>query len=373
MKIENFIKIINSDFYTGVPDSQLKPLCDYLMHKYGIDYEHHIVAANEGNCVGLAAGYYLATQRIPVVYLQNSGLGNVVNPVTSLLNDNIYAIPVIFVIGWRGEPNTKDEPQHIYQGKITETLLEDLNIEYFVVSPETTDMEIEQAMKKFNRIMKEGKSVAFLVKKDSFCFDQKVVYKNSYKMIREEIIKHILNFSGESPIISTTGKTSRELFEIRVQNKESHKYDFLSVGSMGHSSSIALSIALQKKNTKVWCIDGDGATIMHLGAMSVIGTSKPKNFIHIVINNEAHESVGGIPTVASNISIQAVAKACGYEYAVSVDDYDSLDRELLNCKNFNGLSLIEIKSAIYSRSDLGRPTTTPIENKNNFINFMKTL
>lgn len=373
MKIENFINIINSDFYTGVPDSQLKPLCNYLMDKYGVDYKHHIIAANEGNCVGLAAGYYLATKRIPVVYLQNSGLGNIINPVASLLNDKVYAIPVIFIVGWRGEPNVKDEPQHIYQGAVTIQLLKDMDIEYFVISLETTDEEIEQIMTKFKDIMNKGKSVAFVVRKGALSFDKKVSYKNSYEMVREEIIKHIVKISGESPIISTTGKTSRELFEIREGNKESHKYDFLTVGSMGHSSSIALSIALQKKNTKVYCIDGDGAAIMHLGAMAVIGTAKPENLIHIVINNEAHESVGGLPTVANNINISEIAKACGYEYVTTVDNYDLLDKELLKCKEIKGLSFIEIKSAIGSRDDLGRPTTTPIENRDNFMKFLKII
>ena len=370
MKVDTFVDIIGADFYTGVPDSQLKPLCNYLMDKYGIDYKHHIIAANEGNCVGLAAGYYLATKQIPVVYLQNSGLGNIINPVASLLNDKVYAIPVIFIVGWRGEPNVKDEPQHIYQGAVTEQLLKDMDIEYFVITPETTDKEIEQVMVKFKENMNKGKSVAFVVKKGALSFDKKINYKNSYTMVREEIIKHIVKVSGESPIISTTGKTSRELFEIREGNKESHKYDFLTVGSMGHSSSIALSIALQKKNTKVYCIDGDGAAIMHLGAMAVIGTAKPENLIHIVINNEAHESVGGLPTVANSVNISDIAKDCGYEYVATIDDYETLDKELLKCKDFKGLSFIEIKSAIGSRDNLGRPTTTPIENRDNFMQML---
>ena len=373
MKIEKFVKIINSKFYTGVPDSQLKPLCNYLIDKYGIDYKHHIIAANEGNAVALAAGYYLSTKKFPVVYLQNSGLGNIVNPVASLLNDKVYAIPVIFVIGWRGEPNIKDEPQHIFQGEITEKLLKDLNIEYFIISSETSDKEVEQVKIKFNNIMNNGKSVAFLVKKDALSFDKKVLYKNLHKITREEIIKYILKFSKKSPIISTTGKTSRELFEIRNINNQEHKYDFLTVGSMGHCSSIALSIALNKPKTKVWCIEGDGSALMHLGAMSIIGASNPKNLVHVVINNSSHESVGGMPTVAENISFTKIAHGCGYKKIIRICSIKDINKKLHQAELSKELTFVEILSAIGSRSNLGRPTLSTIENKKNFMNYINNL
>lgn len=373
MKIEKLLEILGSDFYTGVPDSQLKPLCNYLINTYGIDPEHHLIAANEGNCTALAAGYYLATGKVPVVYLQNSGEGNIINPVASLLNDKVYAIPMIFIIGWRGEPGIHDEPQHIYQGEITLKLLKTMDMEFFILRPDTTEESVAAAMKEFKKILDGGKSVAFVVSKGALSYDAKLNYQNHNVMTREEIIRHIVKASGEDPIISTTGKASRELFETRVLNHQSHKYDFLTVGSMGHTSSIALGVAINKPKTRVWCVDGDGAVLMHMGAMAVMGVNRPKNLIHIIINNGAHETVGGMPTVASEIDLVGIAKACGYPNAVCVDSMDSLDIELERAKSRKELSLIEVKCSIGAREDLGRPTTSALENKHNFTEYLKTL
>ena len=373
MKVESLVNIIGADFYTGVPDSQLKALCNYLINTYGIDPRHHMIAANEGNCTALAAGYHIATGKIPVVYMQNSGEGNIVNPVASLLNDMVYAIPVIFIVGWRGEPRIHDEPQHVYQGKVTIKLLEDMSIKPFIISSQTTEEDLKAAMEDFKDDLGAGKSVAFVVKKGAISYDGKTEYKNNNTMLRETIIQHIVKVSGEDPIISTTGKASRELFEVREANGQNHKYDFLTVGSMGHSSSIALGIALNKPNTKIWCVDGDGAVLMHMGAMAVIGNNRPNNMIHIVINNEAHETVGGMPTVAGGIDMVTIAKSCGYPYAVSVSTSKSLDSELEAAKKRNMLSFIEVKSAIGARADLGRPPTTSLENKQNFMEYLETL
>lgn len=373
MKAEKLAEIIGSDFFTGVPDSQLKALCNYLMNTYGIDPKHHVIAANEGNCTALAAGYHLATGKIPVVYMQNSGEGNIINPLASLLSDKVYAIPTVFVIGWRGEPNVHDEPQHIYQGEVTVKLMEDMDVETFIIGKDTADSEVENAMKEFKNILAKGKCVAFIVRKNALSYDEKVVYKNNNTMVREEIIRHITAVSGDDPIVSTTGKASRELFEIREANSQPHKFDFLTVGSMGHSSSIALGIAINKPNTKIWCIDGDGAVLMHMGAMAVMGANKPENLVHVIINNSAHETVGGMPTVAGNIDITGIAKACGYPYAVSVDSFEALDNELKSAKERNSLSLIEVKCSIGARDDLGRPTTTALENKQNFMEYLKNL
>ena len=343
MKAENFAKILNADFYTGVPDSQLKALCNYLMHTYGIDPKHHVIAANEGNCTALAAGYHLATGKVPVVYMQNSGEGNIINPVASLLNDKVYAIPMIFVIGWRGEPGIHDEPQHIYQGEVTLKLLEDMGIRYFVIGKDTTEEEVSAAMQEFRKELDRGEDVAFVIRKGALSYEEKVEYRNDNPMIREEIIRHIVQASGEDPIVSTTGKASRELFEIREHNGQSHKYDFLTVGSMGHSSSIALGVAVQKPGTKVWCVDGDGAVLMHMGSMAVLG------------------------------STVSIAKACGYPHAVSVTTYEELDRELTAAKERETLTFIEVKCGIGAREDLGRPTTTALENKQNFMEYLKNL
>lgn len=373
MRVEKLVEIIGSDFYTGVPDSQLKALCNYLIATYGIDPNHHVIAANEGNCTALAAGYHLATGKVPVVYMQNSGEGNIINPVASLLNDKVYAIPVVFIVGWRGEPGIHDEPQHIYQGEVTVKLLEDMDIATFIIGKETTDDEVAKAMEGFKEILAAGKDVAFVIRKGALTDAPKVEYKNNNTMVREEIIQHIVKASGEDPIVSTTGKASRELFETRVTNGQSHKFDFLTVGSMGHSSSIALGVAINKPSQRIWCIDGDGSALMHMGSIAVIGAYKPKNLIHVVINNGAHETVGGMPTVAESIDLVALTKACGYPSAVCVDDFVDLDKELEAAKVRKQLSFIEVKCSIGAREDLGRPTTTAIENKQSFMNYLKLL
>ena len=373
MKVESLMNIIGSDFYTGVPDSQLKALCNCLMNTYGIDPKHHVIAANEGNCTALAAGYHLATGKVPVVYMQNSGEGNIINPVASLLNDKVYAIPVVFIVGWRGEPGIHDEPQHIYQGEVTVKLLDVMGIKSFIIGKETTDEEVAAAMEEFKKLLAAGEDVAFVIRKGALSYDGKVKYENDNKMVREDIIRHIVEASGEDPIVSTTGKASRELFEIREAKGQSHKYDFLTVGSMGHSSSIALGVALNKPDTKVWCVDGDGAVLMHMGGMAVLGANAPKNMIHVVINNGAHETVGGMPTVASSIDLCAIAKACGYPNVACADTFEALDSELKAAKERNELSFIEVKCSIGARDDLGRPTTTALENKENFMNYLKTL
>ncbi len=367
MKAEKFAEIIGSDFYTGVPDSQLKALCNYLMDTYGIDPAHHLIAANEGNAAALAAGYHLATGKVPVVYMQNSGEGNIINPVASLLNDRVYRIPVLFVIGWRGEPGIHDEPQHIFQGEVTLKLLDDMGISSFVIGEDTTDEEVISAMEGFRERFDKGLDAAFVIRKGGLKYDGKVEYKNDNLMLREEIIRHITQVSGDDPVISTTGKASRELFEIREANGEPHGYDFLTVGSMGHSSSIALAVAVNKPDRKVWCIDGDGAALMHMGAMAVIGANKPANLVHVVINNSAHETVGGMPTVAGDIDLVKIAQACGYPKAVCVDDFDLLDAALHDARKCDALSFIEVKCAIGARDDLGRPISTALENKLAFM------
>lgn len=371
MRVEKLIELIGADFYTGVPDSQLKALCNFLMEHYGIDPKHHIIAANEGNCAALAAGYHLATGEIPVVYMQNSGIGNMVNPVASLLNTKVYAIPIVFIIGWRGEPGIHDEPQHAYQGEVTLRLLEDMDIQTFVIGKDTAEEEAAEAMTGFRQRLAEGKDVAFVIRKDALSYDGKVTYRNGHTMVREEVIRHIVQVSGEDPIVSTTGKASRELFEIREANGQGHQYDFLTVGSMGHSSSIALGIALQKTGRKVWCVDGDGAALMHMGAMAVIGANAPQNLIHVILNNDAHETVGGMPTVADKADLAAIARACGYTSTVRVENYKDLDKELAAAKGRNGVSLIEVACALGSRADLGRPTTSARENKEKFMEYLR--
>lgn len=367
MDVKAFVAAIGVDFYTGVPDSQLKALCNYLHDRFGQDTRHHIIAANEGNAVALAAGYHLATGKVGAVYMQNSGEGNAINPVASLIDQRVYGVPVIFVVGWRGEPGIKDEPQHAFQGEITLKLLDCMEIQYLVVGPESTEENIAKAMERFKPLLESGRSVAFVVRKGALTYDGKPDYSNEHTMKREKILEHIVSITGDDPIICTTGKASRELFELRERLGHGHERDFLTVGSMGHSSSIALGIALQQPEKTVWCIDGDGAAVMHMGAMAVIGTANPPNLRHIVINNGAHETVGGMPTAAVRVDLPGVALACGYKSAMTAEDFPQLDQALDTLRHGGGLTFLEVKAALGSRADLGRPTTSPQENKEAFM------
>ena len=336
-------------FFTGVPDSQLKALCNCLMNTYGIS-DKHVIAANEGNAVGLAAGYHMATGKIPCVYLQNSGIGNIVNPVASLLNERVYQIPALFVVGWRGE---------------------DLGMEIGILDKETTLETFDAMLKRFLKVLNRGGCAAFVVKKGALEYSRKVRYENQAWILREEAIRQVAEAAGEDVIVSTTGKASRELFEIREANRQPHQYDFLTVGSMGHSSMIALGVALNQPERKVWCIDGDGAVLMHMGALAVIGAKKPRNLIHVVMNNGAHETVGGMPTVCGEIRLTEIARACGYPAVYSVDRLEELGPVLEQAKGRDGLAFVEVKTAIGSREDLGRPTTTAVENKQGFMAYLK--
>jgi phosphonopyruvate decarboxylase len=360
----------NIDFFTGVPDSLLKSFCAYI--KDNVSGHKNIVSANEGNAIGLAAGYHLGTRKIGLVYMQNSGIGNAVNPLASLADKLVYSIPMLLIIGWRGEPNKKDEPQHKKQGLITVETLELLGIRYQVLDQNTNNDEMKVIIKKaYDYMMENNEPYALVIKKDTF---EEYKLKNNiitdFEMTREEAIENIVNnMSEEAVIVSTTGMASRELFEIREKYKESHNKDFLTVGSMGHSSQIALGIALSNKKKPVYCIDGDGALLMHLGGLAIIGNQEPVNFRHILINNGAHDSVGGQETVGLKIDILAIAKACGYRKGYSCSTREELIKLSRELTNIEGPVLLEIKVKKGARKDLGRPTTTPLENKEAFMKF----
>jgi phosphonopyruvate decarboxylase len=357
-------------FFAGVPDSLLKPLCNYLLDNFGVSNDH-VIAVNEGNAVAIAAGYYLSTGKIPCVYLQNSGIGNIINPVASLLSDKVYGIPCVFVIGWRGAPNMPDEPQHKLHGEVTLQLLEMMNIEYRVMDQDTTESKLENWMGEFRLLLDAGKSVAFVVKNGALYYDKKVAYRNNYCMLSEDIIHHITQVAKSDVIVSTTGKISRELFEIRESHGQSHKFDFLTVGAMGHSSAIALGVAMNKPNLRVWCIDGDGSALMHMGSIAIIGAKSPGNYIHVIINNEVHESVGGQPTIAESVNLMQVALACGYKTAYCARNFTELDAILSQVNGQAGPILIEVKSAIGARDDLGRPVDSLVESKKLFMEYLK--
>lgn len=363
--VENLIEYLNEidiDFFCGVPDSQLSSICDYVEENCS-----NIIAANEGNAVGIAAGYHLSTGKFPLVYLQNSGLGNIVNPVTSLTHSKVYSIPIIYVIGWRGQPGFHDEPQHKKQGEITLDLLELLDIKYTVINKDSFLDDLKNVFNnEFLPQLNNGESVAIVVSKNAF-ENYKINKSNGNILTREEAIQMVSNFLNEEDIVvSTTGKISRELFEYREYNKQGHGNDFLTVGSMGHSSSIALGIALSS-DKKIFCFDGDGALLMHMGSIALIGSKKPENYYHILFNNSAHESVGGLPTVMSNIDINNLISSCGYEKVFNASNSDELKEILPKFISSNGPVFLNINVDISSRKDLGRPTTTPIENKNDFM------
>lgn len=364
-----FLQKRGLEFYSGVPDSLLKNLCAYLTHN--TEKKNHIIAANEGGSVGLAAGYYLATGNIPVIYMQNSGLGNTVNPLLSLMDKEVYNIPVLLLIGWRGEPEVKDEPQHVKQGKVTIPLLEAMGIRHEIMETEETLLTVQ--LERSIRFMKETKEpFALVIRKGSF-----EEYKRSedalpvYELSREQAIGQIVSCMEESDIVvSTTGMISRELFEYREATGQGHKRDFLTVGSMGHASQIALGIALNKPKRRVFCLDGDGATIMHMGALGIIGSMSPSNYFHIVLNNGAHDSVGGQPTIGFQLDLPLIAQACGYKKVISVDNEQALQKALNHLSEQPTPLLLEVKVKKGARKDLGRPTTTPIENKENLMEFL---
>jgi len=361
------------DCFAGVPDSLLKNICAYITDH--ADAAHHIIAANEGAAVGLAAGHYLATGHPACVYMQNSGEGNVINPLASLTDQEVYNIPVLLLIGWRGRPGVHDEPQHVKQGKVTTGLLNVMGVNYEVLAKE--EDKAAKQIEKAAKALANKEVFALVIEKDTF-EDYKLqnVEVNNLTMSREEAIHTVAAALGEKDcIVSTTGMISRELFEYRAAMNQGHERDFLTVGSMGHASQIALGIALAQPGRRVWCFDGDGAAIMHMGSMAIVANKAPKNYIHVVFNNGAHDSVGGQPTVGLKINLPAVAEAVGYAKTYSVSTKEALEECLtssfLHDPSGKGPVLLEIRVKKGNRKDLGRPTTTPIENKEALMTFLK--
>ena len=362
------------NFYTGVPDSLLKGLCNELYSRYGTDGDTHVVAHNEGGAVALCAGHFLATGKPALCYMQNSGIGNAVNPLASLMDPQVYSIPCLLVIGWRGEPGVKDEPQHVKQGAVTLGQLELLDIPYSILSQDTSEEAFQEDFSRLSEMLRSGRTAAVVVRKGALTTESKPVYGNGYSLTREKAADIILSASSEKDIfVSTTGKLSREVFELREKHHENHSRDFLTVGSMGHASMIALRIAVEKPEKTVWCLDGDGAFLMHLGAAALIGNRHPARFIHVVINNGAHETVGGMPVCCGHLNICELAKASGYHAVFAADSEETLSQALRDamCAAVSGPVLLEVRCACGARSDLGRPTSTPIENRNGLMSSLK--
>lgn len=365
----SLLKEKDIDFFTGVPDSLLKDFCAYITDN--VDSHRNIIAANEGNAVALAVGHYLATKKIGLVYMQNSGIGNAINPLLSLVDPLVYSIPLLLLIGWRGEPGKKDEPQHLKQGQVTLQLLDTMGIKYEILSSDEDKVRksIENAME---YMVKNKSPYALIVPKGIFSkYELKNMIKTNYELSREEALeKIVLGLKDNDIIVSTTGKASRELFELREKYGQSHEKDFLTVGSMGHSLSIAMGIALEHPDKTVYCIDGDGSLLMHMGGLAIAGSMSPKNLKHIVINNGSHDSVGGQPTVGFDIDMQQIAKGTGYKLILKAETEEDLLQSMVKINNTPELTFLEVMVNKGSREDLGRPTTTPIENKDEFMKYI---
>lgn len=381
---EDFLSALQTEqvqFFAGVPDSLLKELCACLSDK--LANRQHVIAANEGGAIGLAIGHYLATHHPAVVYMQNSGLGNIVNPITSLADPQVYGIPMLLVVGWRGEmadngEQIHDEPQHVKQGQVTLSQLDVLDIPYQVLAGDiqTAHTQIQALL---TQAAERQGPVALVVRKQSFEPYKKTdasvtpvakLAKNLPTLeSREHMIQQIVSaLPAEAAVVATTGMASRELFEYRKARQAGHGRDFLTVGGMGHASQIACGIALAQPDRQVICIDGDGAMLMHMGSLTI--SAQQSNLLHIVLNNGAHDSVGGQPTIAAQLPLAEIASAAGYAQVFSVSGTEDLKAVLQQALHSGKSSFIEVLCRKGARADLGRPTRTPAQNKQDFMQFL---
>ena len=357
--------------FAGVPDSLLRNFCAYVTDHAPAN--SHCITANEGAAVALAAGRYLAGGALGLVYLQNSGLGNIINPICSLADGDVYSIPILLLIGWRGEPGVKDEPQHITQGRNMLAVLDAIGVPYGILPPERDGAG--QLLARASSYMAEHLSpFAIVVRKDTFGpYNLSTATRNSYTLTREHAIELILeNMEDSAAVISTTGMISREVFELRARRRSGHERDFLTVGSMGHACQLALGVALEQPSRPVYCLDGDGALLMHMGSAAVLASLGPKNLTHIILNNGAHDSVGGQPTVGFQIDVQRFAAAVRYQHVGGASDAEEIPPLLKRFAALDGPKLLEIRVALGARSDLGRPTTTPKQNKADFMRYLRS-
>ena len=363
------IKNQGVSFFAGVPDSLLKNFCAAITHNS--NKKSHIITANEGAAIGLGIGHYLGTKKIPLIYMQNSGLGNTINPLLSLASQEVYGIPMLIMIGWRGEPGVSDEPQHIHQGKVMLDSLESMQLPYLILSGDE-NIAKKQISEALTIAKTRNSPVSIIVKKNTFDIFQSSKKISSYELSREDaIISVTKELDANSAIVCTTGMPSRELFEFREANGEKHNMDFLTVGGMGHANQIALGLSIAQPYRKVYCFDGDGAALMHLGSFAINGQSNSKNFIHILFNNGVHDSVGGQPTVGFDISFCDIAMACGYKSIETISNKDEIKNAVKHATNTEGPNFIEIRIKPGNRKDIGRPTTSPYENKIAFMNHLE--
>ena len=365
----DILKKNNVNFFCGVPDSLLKDFCACLTDT--VAPGDHIITANEGGAIGLAIGHHLGSGKLPLVYMQNSGFGNTVNPLLSLASNEVYATPMLLMIGWRGEPGIKDEPQHVHQGRVMRPMLDSMEIPNVVLSDDI-ETAAQQTYDAARNATENKCPVAIIVKKGTFDSYSKQLTASELRLSREEAIISIAEqIENEAAIVCTTGMASRELFEHRVSTNSGHHRDFLTVGGMGHASQIALGISMSQPNRKVYCLDGDGAALMHLGSLAISGQSGCQNFVHIILNNGVHGSVGGQPTVGFKVDFCDIARAMGYKYQLRVSAPERLAAVINETKNMAGPVFVEIRTSPENRKDIGRPTASPNENKTELMAFLR--
>lgn len=354
------------DFYTGVPDSLLKGFGNHVMAS--LPRERHVIAANEGNAVALAMGYHLRTGATPLVYLQNSGIGNAINPLLSLADPEVYGIPMVLLVGWRGRPGGKDEPQHRKQGRVMTSLLDSIEIPWTLLPDERHAARSVVTAAIADARSRRAPHVV-LVEKGTFG-NTAMTSTNSFVDLstRESAVMAAVKAIGHGiPIIATTGMLGRELFETRATLGRDGSLDFLTVGGMGHASSIALGVALAALDGEVWCLDGDGALLMHMGSLATTGDRAPDRYFHVIFNNGVHDSVGGQPTSIGAVDIPAVAAASGYRWSKDCINLNDLPQLVAEMRRVGGPALLELKVKPGSRRDLGRPTRTPTESRTDFM------
>jgi phosphonopyruvate decarboxylase len=357
------------DYFCGVPDTITGPF-SHLLEDHAKD--RHVITANEGNAIGLAIGYHIATGKIPVVYMQNSGLSNAVDPLASLADRSVLSTPMLLLVGWRGQPGRHDESHHARQGIMTPGLLQSLEIPFDTLSRDSSEASL-QVNQMTNNAGDQNRPHALLIEQGSFAeYSSDVGAYENHPMSREKAVGAIVDALDETAIVvASIGKLSRELFEYRQKKEQDPSKDLLVVGGMGHASSIALGIAGQKPEKKIFCFDGDGSVLMHLGALATIGNLGPGNFYHMVFNNGVHDSVGGQPITAPNVDLPAIARACGYRYATAQNDPQIVTNEVVKIQQDAGPALLEVKVQPGARTNLTRPTISPAKNKELLMSYIE--
>ena len=351
IKTEEFISFLTKkkiNFFCGVPDSTLNSFLNAL----SIKKKKNVIAPNEGGAVALAMGYYLKTKKIPLVYMQNLGLGNATDPLTSLCAPEVYSIPMVLLIGWRGNPHMKDEPQHLVTGKNTLNILKLFKIKTVIIR---SNKSFKSIGKIINHSQKFKKIVAIVVPPGIFS-KLSVKVKKSNLPIRSNVIEKILrSVKKNTRIISTIGFSSREFFQVKKEKKIKNGKLFLMVGGMGHASATSLGVHLNSGKNEVICVDGDGAFLMHMGNVATAGVYAKKNFKYILFDNNAHESTGVQPTISNKINFKKIASGFGFKKVYELKTKKDVENKLSKIMKLTQPTFIRIVVATGTFKKLERP------------------